>query len=123
VLHAAVGRPLASELCITILMLNSTQWNTNQHLHKKRYRVRLLNTEMQTQSQMMDNLLLGVGDLVNLRNVSLPKGTFIKIQPHSKDFLDISNPKAVLETSLRSFTCLTQVCFRGLCGATHCSIA
>ena len=59
--------------------------------------------------QIMDNLLLSVGDLVNLRNVSLPKGKFIKIQPHTTDFLDISDPKAVLETSLRSFTCLTQV--------------
>lgn len=59
--------------------------------------------------QVMDNLLLGVGDLVNLQNVSLPKGTFIKIQPHTSDFLEISNPKAVLETSLRSFTCLTEV--------------
>jgi ubiquitin fusion degradation protein 1 len=57
---------------------------------------------------VMDNLLLGVGDLINLANVSLPKGTFIKIQPHSSDFLEISNPKAVLETSLRSFTCLTE---------------
>lgn len=58
---------------------------------------------------MMDNLLLSVGELVNLKNVSLPKGSFIKIQPHTSDFLDISDPKAVLETSLRSFTCLTQV--------------
>jgi ubiquitin fusion degradation protein 1 len=66
--------------------------------------------------QMMDNLLLSAGDLVNLQNVSLPKGTFIKIQPHTKDFLDISNPKAVLETSLRSFTCLTKVRFCPPCG-------
>eukprot|EP00892_Ulva_mutabilis_P004339 jgi/Ulvmu1/2277/UM013_0124.1 len=57
---------------------------------------------------MMDNMLLSVGELVNLKNVSLPKGSFIKIQPHTSDFLDISDPKAVLETSLRSFTCLTQ---------------
>lgn len=27
--------------------------------------------------------------------------------PHTKDFLDISNPKAVLETTLRNFSCLT----------------
>lgn len=58
---------------------------------------------------MMDNLLLSVGDLVNFKNVSLPKGSFIKIQPHTTTFLDIANPKAVLETCLRSFTCLTQV--------------
>lgn len=58
----------------------------------------------------MDNLLLSVGDLVNLKNVSLPKGSFIKIQPHTTNFLDIANPKAVLETCLRNFTCLTEVC-------------
>eukprot|EP00793_Prasinoderma_coloniale_P000149 PRCOL_00005657-RA len=56
---------------------------------------------------MMENLVLSEGELVNLRSVSLPKGTFVKLQPHSKDFLDISNPKAVLETTLRNYSCLT----------------
>lgn len=59
--------------------------------------------------QMMQNLKLTEGGLINLKNVSLPKGTFVKIQPHTTDFLDISDPKAVLETSLRGFTCLTEV--------------
>jgi hypothetical protein len=27
--------------------------------------------------------------------VTLPKGTYVKLQPHTKDFLDISNPKAM----------------------------
>eukprot|EP01025_Chloroclados_australasicus_P000381 TRINITY_DN1020_c0_g1_i2.p1 TRINITY_DN1020_c0_g1~~TRINITY_DN1020_c0_g1_i2.p1 ORF type:complete len:390 (-),score=44.15 TRINITY_DN1020_c0_g1_i2:234-1244(-) len=57
---------------------------------------------------MMQNLLLQEGDLVRLRNVSLPKGTYVKIQPHTQDFLDISNPKAVLEKTLRGYTCLTK---------------
>eukprot|EP00887_Chlorella_sp_A99_P006719 scaffold3.g6719.t1 len=35
------------------------------------------------------------------------QGTFVRLQPHSKDFLDISNPRAVLETTLRSFSCLS----------------
>lgn len=56
---------------------------------------------------MMENICLSEGDLVQLRSVSLPKGTFVKLQPHSKAFLDISNPKAVLETTLRHFSCLT----------------
>ena len=55
----------------------------------------------------MQNLLLQVGDMVKVRNVSLPKGTFVKLQPHTSDFLDISNPKAVLERTLRGYTCLT----------------
>eukprot|EP00798_Chlamydomonas_sp_ICE-L_P029337 gene29337-8891_t len=44
---------------------------------------------------MMQNLLLQVGDMVKLKNVALPKGTFVKLQPVTSDFLDISNPKAV----------------------------
>lgn len=56
---------------------------------------------------MMQNLLLQVGDMVKFRNVSLPKGTYVKLQPHTSDFLDISNPKAVLERTLRSYSCLT----------------
>lgn len=56
---------------------------------------------------MMQNLLLQEGDVITLRSATLPKGTFVKLQPHSKDFLDISNPRAVLETTLRNFSCLT----------------
>jgi ubiquitin fusion degradation protein 1 len=56
---------------------------------------------------MMQNLLLQEGDLVVLRSATLPKGSFVKLQPHSTDFLDISNPRAVLETTLRNFSCLT----------------
>mmetsp|Transcript_35292 Transcript_35292/g.89326 ORF Transcript_35292/g.89326 Transcript_35292/m.89326 type:complete len:361 (-) Transcript_35292:412-1494(-) len=56
---------------------------------------------------MMQNLLLEVGQTVHLKNVSLPKGEFVKLQPHTSDFLDISNPKAVLERTLRAYTCLT----------------
>ncbi|KAJ6299611.1 hypothetical protein OIU76_020562 [Salix suchowensis] len=56
---------------------------------------------------MMENMLLQEGDIVELRSTSLAKGTFVKLQPHTMDFLDISNPKAILETSLRSYSCLT----------------
>ncbi|XP_021894577.1 ubiquitin fusion degradation protein 1 homolog [Carica papaya] len=56
---------------------------------------------------MMENMLLQEGDIVHVRNASLAKGTYVKLQPHTKDFLDISNPKAILETTLRSYSCLT----------------
>ncbi|KAG8645420.1 ubiquitin fusion degradation protein 1 homolog isoform X1 [Manihot esculenta] len=56
---------------------------------------------------MMENLLLQEGDIVRVKNVTLPKGTYVKLQPHTKDFLDISNPKAILETTLRNYSCLT----------------
>lgn len=56
---------------------------------------------------MMANLLLVEGAPVTFSNVSLPKGTYVKLQPLTSDFLDISNPKAVLERSLRAYSCLT----------------
>lgn len=46
-------------------------------------------------TQMMENMLLQEGDIVKVKNVTLPKGTYVKLQPHTKDFLDISNPKAM----------------------------
>ncbi|KYQ92399.1 ubiquitin fusion degradation protein UFD1 family protein [Tieghemostelium lacteum] len=56
----------------------------------------------------MQNLLLESGDIIEVKNVSLLKGTFVKIQPHTSNFLEISNPKAVLENSLRKFATLTK---------------
>lgn len=57
---------------------------------------------------MMRNLLLEEGGLVEVENVSLQVATFAKFQPQSADFLDITNPKAVLENALRNFACLSQ---------------
>ncbi|EAY95248.1 hypothetical protein OsI_17067 [Oryza sativa Indica Group] len=56
---------------------------------------------------MMQNMLLQEGDTVRVKNTTLPKGTYVKLQPHTTDFLDISNPKAILEKTLRNFSCLT----------------
>lgn len=56
---------------------------------------------------MMDNLLLEEEDILTIESVSLPVANFSKFQPHSTDFLDITNPKAVLENALRNFACLT----------------
>lgn len=41
-------------------------------------------------------MLLQEGDIVQVKNASLAKGTYVKLQPHTKDFLDVSNPKAML---------------------------
>jgi ubiquitin fusion degradation protein 1 len=57
---------------------------------------------------MMQNLLLEEGAFVHIRSTSLPRGTFVKFQPHTSNFLDISNPRAVLENSLRKFAALTK---------------
>lgn len=57
---------------------------------------------------MMNQLCIQEGDLVEIENVSLKLATFSKFQPQTTDFLDITNPKAVLESKLRSFACLTR---------------
>lgn len=44
---------------------------------------------------MTKGLKIGAGDLVTMTNVALPVGSFIKIQPQSVDFLDITDPRAV----------------------------
>ncbi|XP_026194550.1 ubiquitin fusion degradation protein 1 homolog [Cyclospora cayetanensis] len=57
---------------------------------------------------MMQNLELEEGGLVTVTNVSLPKGTFVQLQPLETEFLDISNPKALLEMALRGYAALTK---------------
>lgn len=57
---------------------------------------------------LMQHLLLGEGDIVRVSNTSLKKGTFVKLQPVSKEFLEVHNPRAVLENSLRHFATLTK---------------
>uniref|UniRef100_A0A8C1DIM7 Ubiquitin recognition factor in ER-associated degradation protein 1 n=1 Tax=Cyprinus carpio carpio TaxID=630221 RepID=A0A8C1DIM7_CYPCA len=57
---------------------------------------------------MMQNLLLEEGGLVQVESVNLMVATYSKFQPQSPDFLDITNPKAVLENALRNFACLTK---------------
>ena len=50
---------------------------------------------------MMQNLAIDQGGLLMVESASLPVGDFAKFQPHSKDFVDLTNPKAVLESKLR----------------------
>ncbi|KAJ0971515.1 hypothetical protein J5N97_019474 [Dioscorea zingiberensis] len=46
--------------------------------------------------------------LVDVSYVSLPKGTYAKLQPEDMGFFDIPNHKAVLETTLRRHATLSQ---------------
>jgi len=57
---------------------------------------------------MMNALQVEQGEIIEIKNTSLPLGTFVRIQPQSVDFLDISDPKAVLENAFRNFATLTQ---------------
>lgn len=57
---------------------------------------------------MMKNLMIEEGKLIRIEYTTLPVAEFAKFQPQSVDFLEISNPKAVLENTLRNFACLTK---------------
>ena len=56
----------------------------------------------------MQTLLLEPGDLLQIKSTDLPPGQFVKLQAQSTSFLDISDPKAVLENAFRNFSCLTK---------------
>lgn len=56
---------------------------------------------------MMTTLDLSPGMLLKIKNCDLSLGRFVKIEPQSVDFLEISDPKAVLENVLRKFSTLT----------------
>lgn len=58
--------------------------------------------------QLMKTLDLDPGDLLQIKSTDLPPGKFIKLQPQSPAFLDISDPRAVLENAFRNFSCLTK---------------
>ncbi|KAI4139935.1 MAG: hypothetical protein LQ341_004026 [Variospora aurantia] len=57
---------------------------------------------------MMQTLLLEPGDLLQVMSTDLPSASFVKLQAQSTNFLDISDPKAVLENAFRNFSCLTK---------------
>ncbi len=56
----------------------------------------------------MKTLDLEPGDLIQIKSTDLPPGKLIKLQPQSPAFLDISDPRAVLENAFRNFSCLTK---------------
>jgi ubiquitin fusion degradation protein 1 len=55
---------------------------------------------------MMNNLFLEEGSEIILRNVNLQKGKFVVLQPHETAFINLANPKAILEQELTNYSCL-----------------
>lgn len=49
-----------------------------------------------------------MGDIIQIKSTSLAPANLVKLQPQSINFLDISDPKAVLEMAFRNFATLTQ---------------
>ena len=56
---------------------------------------------------LMQTLRLEPGDLVQVQSTELQLGNFVKLQPQDPSFLEISDPKAVLQRSLNNLPCLT----------------
>lgn len=56
---------------------------------------------------IMKNLDIKFNDKVIVINVFLPKGTFVKLQSLDPSFLELSNPKAILERHFGNYTTLT----------------
>eukprot|EP01080_Neovahlkampfia_damariscottae_P011983 gene11983-5384_t len=48
------------------------------------------------------------GEIITIKNATLPKGTFTKLRPQQKAFIELTDPKAVLEKLLRNFSTLTK---------------
>lgn len=57
---------------------------------------------------MMQSLGMSEGSMVSVSSTSLPNGDFVKLQPHRTEFIELSNPKAVLEKQLSTFSTLTK---------------
>jgi len=59
-------------------------------------------------SNMFERLCLLEGQTINVRNVDLKPGSFIKLQPHLTEFINNPNPKTILEYNLRNYFCVTE---------------
>ena len=60
-------------------------------------------------TQVFQNLNLEVSQQVNVAlTPDIPKGKFIQIQPHETAFIELPDPRAVLEYHLRNYTCFTE---------------
>ena len=46
---------------------------------------------------VMENLAITQGDTIEIEKVSPVNGTFMKLRPHKTEFINLSNPKVVLE--------------------------
>ena len=57
---------------------------------------------------MFEKLCLIEGQTVNIRNIELKAGTFIKLKPHLTEFINNPNPKTILEYNLRNYFCVTE---------------
>ena len=58
---------------------------------------------------IMEDLAITEGENITIEKVSPPKGTYVKLRPHKTDFINLSNPKAILEKIMsKDYPVITQ---------------
>lgn len=57
---------------------------------------------------LFEQLNLDYGAEVNLMLQSAPKGKFVKLQPHKTEFIELPDPRAILERNLSNYVCMTK---------------
>ncbi|KAK3946294.1 ubiquitin fusion degradation protein 1 [Diplogelasinospora grovesii] len=57
---------------------------------------------------MMQTLQLDVGDMIQVKTTSLELAKMVKLQPQSTNFLEVTDPRAVLEKAFRNFAAVTK---------------
>jgi ubiquitin fusion degradation protein 1 len=57
---------------------------------------------------MMNNLELKNDSIINIKNISLPKATYVKFKILTSDFWKHNNFRSILENTLSKYTCLTK---------------
>lgn len=56
----------------------------------------------------MHNISANEGDVVTVESTTTEIGKYALFEPQSIEFLEISNPTALLENALRGFACITK---------------
>ncbi len=58
---------------------------------------------------LFEQMNLDYGAEVNLMlQTSAPEGKFVKLQPHKTEFIELPDPRAILERNLSNYVCLTK---------------
>jgi|TARA_B110000483_G_scaffold218401_1_gene271726 ubiquitin fusion degradation protein 1 len=58
---------------------------------------------------IMEDLALTEGENITIEKVNPPKGTYVKLRPHKTDFINLPNPKAILEKIMsKDYPVITQ---------------
>lgn len=90
------------------MLFELTPHNGQQKLHSGVLEFVAEEGQMYAPFWMMENMGLNEGDLLTVRNACLDKGTYVKFRPQSKSFIDLANPRAVLERTLAKYACLSK---------------